>query len=435
VFQSLFSWNPLLCSGASGRPRACARCFNPCSRGTLSSAGSHFLLQSSLFGVSILVLVEPSPLRHCWQLSRSPQLVSILVLVEPSPLHLPGGECVRGERVSILVLVEPSPLRLRKRTRSPVRLVSILVLVEPSPLPSTPLPAQDAPGRFNPCSRGTLSSASRRETAPDQSACFNPCSRGTLSSATHVAIVDAAVGGFQSLFSWNPLLCDQAPGAARGVAPVSILVLVEPSPLRGLGAVCPGQDQVSILVLVEPSPLPDGGAYVFGAQISEFQSLFSWNPLLCCCGCDRQRCREQVSILVLVEPSPLQASLLVYDIPSGRFQSLFSWNPLLCPAARGEAVQVERVSILVLVEPSPLLHRARIAHQCPQGFQSLFSWNPLLCTAPARSSSLASMFQSLFSWNPLLCSPTPLRMVVPLLVSILVLVEPSPLPVSIPSQI
>ena len=351
--------------------------------------------------VSILVVVDQPHRQYRRHGSDGPTRVSILVVVDQPHRPQERREVGDAGEVSILVVVDQphrqGPPELQNasiarfqsllswisligrvaRRRSDFRgfSVSILVVVDQPHRPCNTLARGGGGLGFNPCCRGSASSAWYTGTrAPSEAKCFNPCCRGSASSApqrqrqvhceVEVSIlvvvdqphrrVDRLQGGqllfmFQSLLSW-----------------ISLIGIVAANRFAD-------EWSVSILVVVDQPHRPEVESEV-RRQLAAFQSLLSWISLIgarpgvrriaggpcfnpCCRGsalsarkartrrsprsCFNPCCRGSASSAIARKHMAATAT---------RFQSLLSWISLIGTSGRGRGFDRDDVSILVVVD-------------------------------------------------------------------------------------
>ena len=221
---------------------------------------------------------------------------------------------------------------------------------------------------FNPCCRGSASSARGRARGGIRGlSCFNPCCRGSASSATYAALLADAEGRkFQSLLSWISLIGSTAERANGSPSMFQSLL----SWISLIGCSSPPSHKADRLCF-NPCCRGSASSAAVSGLISfpqaVFQSLLSWISLIGAGSLDGHHRTRNVSILVVVDqphrhdatPESYRGSVL--------FQSLLSWISLIgfLPPARIEPPL--RVSILVVVDQPHRqpLDRVRLAEVFP----------------------------------------------------------------------
>ena len=297
----------------SARATSVRLSFNPCCRGSASSAILLAEQRSMRDAVSILVVVD-QPLRR-------------LVTCVPDVLAmLSFNPCCRGSASSARML----------GSHGDSDRVSILVVVDQPLRPAADRRTGHGPG-FNPCCRGSASSATvmRRWT----------CCRGIV---------------FQSLLSWISLF-----GATlrhdRIVADVSILVVMDHASrndllVRACANACFNPCCRGSALFGDLPPMRD----LAGMR---FQSLLSWITLFRS-ACSSHWRAHGVSILVVVDHARRHRDADARHRLRSGFQSLLSWiTPLrLVEADTASRRRHDGVSILVVMDHASSSHVRRCGH-------------------------------------------------------------------------
>ncbi len=333
-------------------PKEC--CFNPCCRGSRSTAIGMFatpvgwiLMFQSLLSwisvnctriavssairctVSILVVVDLGQLPPKFRQARGRTQVSILVVVDLGQLPAPAcglrpsarcfNPCCRGSRSTAgranLVAAAKSGFQsllswisvnchVQEHRPEHRREVSILVVVDLGQLPFTTGIRRRRRPSFNPCCRGSRSTARTRKTGSKSRGCFNPCCRGSRSTAKPDWKLSSDSFWFQSLLSWISVNCIAAVICYHIRIFVSILVVVDLGqllfsailaaiPWTSFNPCCRGSRSTASPATLPPTPPLGFNPCCRGSRSTatrcngpsrvciEFQSLLSWISVNC----------------------------------------------------------------------------------------------------------------------------------------------------------
>ena len=332
MFQSLLSWISLIGSRWPWRRSSGATSFNPCCRGSASSAQLDPRVLSRADSVSILVVVDqPHRLAEAKSLAdaffRFQSLLSWISLIGPCP---PSRSQRRRKGFNPCCRGSASSARAGSgdgESRSPV---SILVVVDQPHRPATGCRSKRCRESFNPCCRGSASSAWQDERGPRDEIRF----QSLLSWISLIGFLQGCgwLGAkvFQSLLSWISLIGPEVRPAHLQREQVSILVVVDQPHRRvvrprgrdrrdesSFNPCCRGSASSA-----PPSPPPHAGTAVVSILVVVDQPHRRDDRPV-------DFDRGAVSILVVVDQPHRLVSTPAAPSISRMFQSLLSWISLI----------------------------------------------------------------------------------------------------------